>query len=49
MRNLFAHNYNAVDIGRVWETVISDIPVLHEFCDQTIRLFHFLQQEEEKT
>ncbi len=36
MRNLFAHNYGAVDVGRVWETVRSDIPTLRAFCDCTL-------------
>ncbi len=39
MRNLFAHNYGALDIDRVWETVISDIPQLYQFCDETIQTF----------
>ena len=46
MRNLFAHNYGAVDIERVWETVISDIPQLLGFCAQTIQKYRFLEQEE---
>jgi uncharacterized protein with HEPN domain len=46
MRNLFAHNYGAVDIDRVWETAIVDIPVLYDFCEQTIREYRFLEQEE---
>lgn len=45
MRNLFAHNYGAVDIGRVWETAMSDIPTLHQFCDETIQVYHSLEQE----
>ena len=49
MRNLFAHNYGAVDVGLVWETAVSDIPVLHAFCEQTIRMFRFLEQEGEET
>lgn len=48
MRNLFAHNYGAVDVGLVWETAVSDIPILHEFCNQTIRMFRFLEQGEER-
>ena len=32
MRNLFAHNYNSVDVDVVWESVLHDIPVLEEFC-----------------
>lgn len=31
MRNLSAHNYGALDIDRVWETVISDIPKFISF------------------
>lgn len=46
MRNLFAHNYGAVDIDRVWETAIEDIPALYDFCQQTIREYRFLEQEE---
>ncbi len=46
MRNLFAHNYGAVDIDRVWETAISDIPVLHLFCDKTIHRLHLEEQEQ---
>ncbi len=46
MRNIFAHNYGAVDIERLWETVISDIPQLRGFCEQTIQMYHFLEQEE---
>ncbi len=37
MRNLFAHNYGTVDVGRVWETVQSDIPALHAFCNRTLK------------
>lgn len=47
MRNLFAHNYGAEDVERVWETAVSDIPVLLSFCNQTIQMFHVLEQEEE--
>ncbi len=46
MRNLFAHNYGALDIDRVWETVISDIPQLYKFCDTIIRLSCTQDQEE---
>ncbi len=40
MRNLFAHNYGAVDVDKVWETVMSDIPVLHDFCNRAIQMAH---------
>ena len=32
MRNLFAHNYDSVDVDVVWRTVLSDIPILEQFC-----------------
>ena len=32
MRNMFAHNYGSMDIERIWETAIDDIPVLKEYC-----------------
>lgn len=32
MRNVFAHDYGAIDYDRVWDTVNEDIPVLLEFC-----------------
>lgn len=32
MRNLFAHNYGAVDVGLVWETAVSDI----RFCMSSV-------------
>ena len=37
MRNLFAHNYGAMDIDRIWETAICDIPPLCSFCIQIIQ------------
>ena len=45
MRNLFAHNYNATDIKRVWNTALQDVPQLHEFCNKTIQLFNLVEQE----
>lgn len=32
MRNVFAHDYGAIDYDRVWDTVTEDIPILLEFC-----------------
>ncbi len=45
MRNLFAHDYGHVIPNKVWETAISDIPVLRQFCDQTIAMYKALEQE----
>lgn len=46
MRNLFAHNYGAVDVEMVWETAVSDIPLLRSFCEKSIQMFRFMEQEE---
>lgn len=48
MRNLFAHDYGAVDIAQVWETAVTDIPVLHRFCDETIQVYRALEQDAEE-
>ena len=32
MRNLFAHDYGAMDIERIWETAVNDIPELLDYC-----------------
>lgn len=32
MRNLFAHDYGAMDIERIWETAVTDIPHLKDYC-----------------
>lgn len=46
MRNLFAHNYGAIDIDRVWETAIGDIPTLLAFCDKAVEMHRMMEQEE---
>jgi len=33
MRNMFAHDYGAMDVERIWITVTEDIPDLEEFCE----------------
>lgn len=42
MRNLVAHSYGSMSRDIIWETAVTDIPVLREFCDQQ------LTAEEEK-
>lgn len=32
MRNIFAHNYLEMDITKIWNVAIVDVPVLREFC-----------------
>ena len=36
MRNMFAHDYGSMDIERIWETVVDDIPVLSEYCQKAL-------------
>lgn len=36
LRNVVAHNYGKIDNEILWETLISDIPVLNEYCSQII-------------
>ncbi|MCD8335791.1 MAG: DUF86 domain-containing protein [Lachnospiraceae bacterium] len=39
MRNIFAHNYGAVDIDRVWDTISNDITQLASFCNETASVY----------
>ena len=36
MRNMFAHDYGSMDIERIWETAIDDIPILADYCRQAL-------------
>ena len=36
MRNFFAHNYGSMDYERIWQTVITDIPILKKYCKDQI-------------
>lgn len=36
MRNMFAHDYGSMDIERIWETAIEDIPQLKSFCENEL-------------
>ena len=36
MRNMFAHDYGSMDIERIWETAVEDIPVLTDFCKNSL-------------
>ena len=35
-RNVIVHHYFSVDVGRIWETAINDIPVLDKFCEEQL-------------
>lgn len=32
MRNLFAHGYHTMEARAIWDTAVSDVPLLNEFC-----------------
>ncbi len=36
MRNLVAHNYGSMDRRVIWETAVTDIPVLKKFCEEQL-------------
>lgn len=36
MRNIYAHNYQQVDLEFAWNTVIYDIPMLKDACERII-------------
>lgn len=38
MRNLFAHDYGSMDLNRIWDTVLTDIPELQAFCEHELEL-----------
>ena len=37
MRNLVAHNYGSMSRDIIWETAVTDIPVLKQFCDAQLK------------
>ena len=36
MRNLVAHSYGSMSRDIIWETAVSDIPVLRDFCNEQL-------------
>lgn len=36
MRNLVAHSYGSMNREIIWETAVTDIPVLKQFCDEQL-------------
>ena len=47
MRNVFAHDYGAIDYDRGWDTVTEDVPILLEFCQKEILSYQIAEHEEE--
>ena len=37
MRNMFAHDYGAMDMERIWVTVTEDVLELERFCEGQLR------------
>ena len=37
MRNLVAHNYGSMSREIIWETAVTDIPALKNFCDELLK------------
>ena len=36
MRNLVAHSYGNIDRSILWDTAVTDIPVLRDFCEEQL-------------
>ncbi len=36
MRNLVAHSYGSMSRDIIWETAVTDIPALREFCEEQL-------------
>ena len=47
MRNHFAHGYGDMDINRIWDTAINDIPVLKKFCIKEIKRLDSAEDKKE--
>ncbi len=38
MRNLVAHSYGSMSRDIIWETAVTDIPVLRAFCEEQLNM-----------
>lgn len=38
MRNVLVHDYEGVNVERIWDTAIKDIPVLRQSVEEHLRL-----------
>lgn len=36
MRNTIVHDYGKIELDKVWETVMNDIPALKDFCNNQL-------------
>jgi uncharacterized protein with HEPN domain len=37
MRNIIVHEYFGVDVHKVWDTVVNDIPTLKSDCETALK------------
>lgn len=37
MRNIIVHEYFGIDVNKVWDTVINDIPKLKDDCETALK------------
>ena len=47
MRNKIVHQYHAVNLDIVWDSIIKDIPVLHETASRLLAEFEPQQDPDE--
>ena len=40
IRNIVAHHYGTIDIDRIWNSAISDVPALDGFCERQLSSSH---------
>ena len=36
IRNIVAHHYGAIDVDRIWDSAINDVPALDGFCERQL-------------
>ncbi|MDR3349203.1 MAG: DUF86 domain-containing protein [Acidaminococcales bacterium] len=46
MRNVFAHDYDNMNIAQTWTTITTDIPRLKEYCGEILRMEGYGESED---
>lgn len=49
IRNVFAHEYDSLDLDEIWVTVTKDIPELEMFCSNVMKQHEILEQDAMKS
>ncbi|PKM52451.1 MAG: hypothetical protein CVV02_01475 [Firmicutes bacterium HGW-Firmicutes-7] len=44
IRNIFAHEYDSLDLDEIWATATKDIPELEKFCNNIVKQYEILDQ-----